>query len=139
MVQKSPKYLKSWAGMEACWVMERFYLCTVVIVMQMYTFVKSYQKHFKKVFVFCVKSYQKNKLFFILCQKIVGIEMVIYLVQPGRNKLKLTLEAVSKWRWDYSENYKTHREIIHFEQKLASNKQQDGITIPTTSVKTSIR
>ena len=39
----------------------------------------------------------------------------------------------------YNENYKTHREIIHFEQKLAYNKQQDGITIPTTSSKTSIR
>lgn len=82
--------------MEICWVIERFYILTVVIVMQMYTFVKSYQTHFKKVFVFCVKSYQKNKMFLILCQTIVGIEMVIFLVQPGRNKLKLTLEAVSK-------------------------------------------
>lgn len=95
MVLKFPKYLKSWAGIEICWVIERFYILTVVIVMQMYTFVKSYQTHFKKVFVLC-KILPKNEMFLILCETIVGIEMVIFLVQPGRNKLKLTLEAVSK-------------------------------------------
>lgn len=82
--------------MRNCWVIERFYILTVLIVMQMYTFVNLIKHTLKGICILCKIPLQKNEMFLILCETIVGIEMVIFLVQPGRNKLKLTLEAVSK-------------------------------------------
>lgn len=64
--------------------------------------------------------------------------MVISLVHLAETNTNLLWKQSQNEDGIATENYKTHRERIHLEQKLANNKQQDGITIPRTLIKTSV-
>lgn len=64
--------------------------------------------------------------------------MVISLVHLAETNTNLLWKQSQNEDGITTENYKTHRERIHLEQKLANNKQQDVITIPRTLIKTSV-
>lgn len=74
--------------------MEMFYSFTVVVVTQMYAFVKYHQRYLKREFVLYVKSNQENKLI-----KKIGIKMVafpVYLTETTKiysgKRLKMKME-----------------------------------------------